>query len=61
MTDVAGRTTAMLIIRVWREDGSFRATVSASPDVVTTEPTEQGSAAAREEVLEIVDQWLRSV
>jgi hypothetical protein len=58
MADVAVGSTAMLIVRAWREDGPFRATIASSLDVVTSSPTEHGVASTREDVLEQVDRWL---
>lgn len=61
MSDVSASSTAMLIVKVRREAGSIRATVSSSPDVLTTRPTDRGQPADTEEVLKMVDDWLRSI
>jgi hypothetical protein len=59
--EVADRSTAMLIVRVWREEGAFRATVSSSLDVMSNELAPHASASTSGEVLTIVEHWLQSV
>ncbi|MEU7864227.1 hypothetical protein [Nonomuraea sp. NPDC049141] len=51
----------MLVVKVWREDGAFRATVTWSPDVVYGQHSERGAATDPEGVLAIVDRWLQEV
>jgi hypothetical protein len=51
----------MLVVKAWREDGAFRATVSWSEDVSSTEPSEHRAVAGPAEVLAIVDRWLQAI
>jgi hypothetical protein len=51
----------MLIVRVWREDDAFRASVSSTPDIMSSQPSEHTSAGAPGEVLRLVEEWLRSI
>jgi hypothetical protein len=51
----------MLVVKAWREDGSFRATVSWSEDVSSPEPSEHRAAAGPAEVLAMVDRWLQAI
>jgi hypothetical protein len=55
------RSTAILIVTTWREDGSFRATISSSSDVVSSKTLQRDFASEPEEVLAIVGRWLQSV
>jgi hypothetical protein len=55
------RSTAMLIVKAWREHGAFRATISSYSDVVAGEGSEHAAAASAEELLSIIATWLRSV
>ena len=48
----------MLVVRTWQEEGSFRATVTWSDDVVAGPPWEHAAASCPEEVLAIVRRWL---
>jgi hypothetical protein len=51
----------MLIIRVWREDGSFRAIVTTSTDIVVSAPSEYGGGSTPDQVVAVVRRWLQSV
>lgn len=61
MSGDRGRSTAVLVVRAWREDGAFRATVTFSPDVVYGLQAERGAATGPEGVLAIVDRWLQEI
>jgi hypothetical protein len=59
------KRTAVLVIRVWFEegtdDGSLRARITRSLDVSDPEAVETGTAASQPEIEQAVRAWLRQV
>jgi hypothetical protein len=57
--------TAVLVIRVWFEEGtagrSLRARITETPDVSASELTATSAAASEQEVVRAVRAWLRAL
>jgi hypothetical protein len=49
----------MMIVRVWGDDATFRAILSWSDDVEMMPPFEGVGASSPEEVLSLVEVWIR--
>jgi hypothetical protein len=50
--------TAVMIIRAWREEGSLRATVTATDDVLSETAAQPAYFSSDEAVLDSVRRWL---
>jgi hypothetical protein len=53
------RSIGMMTVRVWREGATFRAILSWSDDVESLPPIEGIGASSPEEVLSLVELWIR--